>query len=294
MKKEINFFNKKYHSIKNVLLNFGLQGFYYYILKSLKLINEKKIDFFFNKRNIPELQKIRINLNNQIFKLLKNKIFFGPYKNTKIINDFKHKYIIRSQQILGSYEINVQEYSIYLQKKYKLKNIVNFGSDNGFHPLGLIKNSGFKKAFCFEIDKSNHKILINNFKLNNILGKLKCFGAASFEKVFDLLNDDELKKTLFIIDIEGDEYKLLNDKILNKIKNSCLIIENHDFAFKNKNKIRLVKKLLNKRFNLKVVDTKFPEVEDYLYKINLKQDELILSLFESRKEMNWFICEPNN
>ena len=64
MKKEINFFNKKYHSIKNVLLNFGLQGFYYYILKSLKLINEKKIDFFFNKRNIPELQKIRINLNN--------------------------------------------------------------------------------------------------------------------------------------------------------------------------------------------------------------------------------------
>ena len=43
-----------------------------------------------------------------------------------------------------------------------------------------------------------------------------------------------------------------------------------------------------------LINSKFPKIEDYLYKINLKQDELLLSLFETRKKMNWIICEPNN
>ena len=291
----MNLIYKKYQSIKNVFLVFGLKGIWDYLLKSMKLTSQRKIHLIYNKHNIPELQKIRLNLSNKIFKLVKNKIFFGPYKNTKIINDIKQTFnIYINQQILGTYEINVQEYAISLQKKYKLKNIVSFGSGNGFHPLGLIKNSYFKKAICFEKNRLFQKILIKNFKINNILGKLSCFSGASFKKVFDLLDDNELKKTLFIIDVEGDEYKLLNNKILNKIKNSCLIIENHDFKIKNKNKVKVIKKLLNKTFNVKIINSKTPKIEDYLYKINLKQDELLLSLLETRKKMNWFVCKPKN
>lgn len=291
----MNFIYKKYQSIKKVLLTYGLKGFWYYLIKSMKLISQRKMDLIYSRHNLPELQKIRLNLNNKIFKLAKNKIFFGPYKNTKIINDIKQTFnIYIIQQILGTYEINVQEYSIDLQKKYKLKNIVSFGSGNGFHPLGLIKNSYFKKAICFEKNRLFQKILIKNFKINNILGKLSCFSEASFKKVFDLLDDNELKRTLFIIDVEGDEYELLNNKIFNKIKNSYLIIENHDFKIKNKNKIKKIKKLLNKTFNVKIINSKFPKIEDYLYKINLNQDELVLSLFEKRKKMDWFICKPKN
>lgn len=291
----MNLINKKYQSFKNVLSIYGLKAIWPYLLKSMKLTSQRKLEIIFDKNNIPELQKIRLNLNNKIFKLAKNKIFFGPYKNTKIINDIKQTYnIYIIQQILGTYEINVQEYSISLQKKYKLKNIVSFGSGNGFHPLGLIKNLYFKKAICFEKNRLLQKVLIKNFKINNILEKLSCFSEASFKKVFDLLDDNELKRTLFIIDVEGHEYKLLNNKILNKIKNSCLIIENHDFKIKNKNKIKEIEKLLYKTFNVKMINSKFPNIEDYLYKINLNHDELLLSLFETRKKMNWFVCKPKN
>ena len=41
----------------------------------MKLIEQRKMQLIYNKHNIPELQKIRLNLNNKIFKLAKNKIF---------------------------------------------------------------------------------------------------------------------------------------------------------------------------------------------------------------------------
>lgn len=286
---------KKTASIRKILLDFGLVGLMYYSLEKFNLINKKKREFLYGRtRTLPQLQRLRVKLNNKIFKLQKNKVFYGPYKGIKIINDFDKVYRLRGDQILGVYEQKIQESCVYLQKKYKLKNIVNFGTENGYHSLGLIKNCKFKKAFCFEKNKTSRKILIQNFKLNNVLNKLKCFGEADFKIVFDLLNDHELKKTLFIIDIEGDEYKILNNEILNKIKNSSMIIENHDFALKDKKKVQVVKKSLKKIFNLKIIENSFPNIENFLYKINLKQDELILNLFNDRKKMNWYICEPKN
>lgn len=284
----------KYKSLKEIFSNYGLSGLLDYTLKNLNLTNVKKFNSIYTKWGTPQIQKNKITLNNHLFNLLNNKIFLGPYKNTKIINDFNEKYIIRSQQLLGSYEINVQNYSTYLQKKYKLKNIVNFGSDNGYHPLGLIKNSYFNRAICFERDKLSQKGLIKNFKINNISKKMQYYSEADFNKVFNLLNENELKKTLFIIDIEGDEYNLINSNIISKINNSCLIIENHDFAIKNKKKVKTVKNLLKKNFKLSLIEIEYPRIENYIYKINLKKDELILSLFEDRKNMNWIICEPKN
>ena len=90
----MNLINKKYQSFKNVLSIYGLKAIWPYLLKSMKLTSQRKLEIIFDKNNIPELQKIRLNLNNKIFKLAKNKIFFGPYKNTKIINDIKQTYNI--------------------------------------------------------------------------------------------------------------------------------------------------------------------------------------------------------
>ncbi len=284
----------KYNSIKEIFSNFGLKGLLDYTLRNLKLLKKEKYYLIYFKNSNPQIQKIKIKLNNTLFNILNGKIFFGHYKNTKLTNDLPKKYKIRSQQLLGSYEINVQNYSIYLQKKYKLKNIVNFGSDNGYHPLGLIKNSYFKRAICFEKDKISLDILIKNFKINNILNKMKYFSQANFNDVFKLLDKKELKKTLFLIDIEGDEYNLIKNNIIPKIKNSCLIIENHEFAIKNKKRVKVVKNLLKKNFKVKLIEMEYPILENYINKINLNIDELNISLFEKRKKMNWIICEPNN
>ena len=283
---------RKINSFKNIFLNFGLYGVFEYSLKNLGIIDKNKIEERYNNRTIPKLNNLRIDINNKLFKLLKNKIFYGPYKNIKLVNDFSHKKSNRSSQILGSYELQIQKKSIFFKNKYKLKNLVNFGSENGFHVLGLIKNFRFSKAICFEIKAESRNTLSKNLKINKISNKVKIFGKASFTKTFEILNNQDLKKTLFIIDIEGEEYNLLNKDIISKLNKSCLIIENHDFAMKNKEKVKIIIKNLKKNFNISFIKTEFPRLENYINKIKMSQDELILSLFEDRKEMNWIICEP--
>ena len=61
---------------------------------------------------------------------------------------------------------------------------------------------------------------------------------------------------------------------------------------KNKEKVKIIIKNLKKNFNISFIKTEFPRLENYINKIKMSQDELILSLFEDRKEMNWIICEP--
>jgi len=41
------------------------------------------------------------------------------------------------------------------------------------------------------------------------------------------LSKDEIKKTLFLIDIEGTEFEIFNNNIIKKFFNSYFIIEDH-------------------------------------------------------------------
>ena len=74
---------KKINSFKNIFFNFGLYGVFDYSLKNLGILDKKKIEERYNKRTIPRLNSLRIDINNKLFKLLENKIFHGPYKNVK-------------------------------------------------------------------------------------------------------------------------------------------------------------------------------------------------------------------
>ena len=49
-------------------------------------------------------------------------------------------------------------------------------------------------------------------------------------------NHDQLKKTLFLVDIEGYEFSLYNLDNLNFIKESFHLIENHEDYYKDKDK----------------------------------------------------------
>ena len=59
-----------------------------------------------------------------------------------------------SPKLLGIYEEQVQNKIIQLKKDHNLKYMVNFGSGEGYHAIGLLKNNYFEKCICFEIDKN--------------------------------------------------------------------------------------------------------------------------------------------
>jgi len=258
------------------------------LLRNLKLKKQKDLSF-------DEALWIRKKeLAKKIYKIFSGKIQYGRYASTKInwSNDISSKIHITSR-LLGLYEEQVQDKIIKLKKKYKLETIINFGAAEGYHIVGLIKNSYFKRGLAFEMNPLIKKNLRKNIKINNLSKKIDIYGNANFKQINDCLNKNELTKTLFLVDIEGGEFDIFNKNNIQTFKNSVLVIENHDFMIKNKKKIKKFTQLIRKNFNIEILKnaTRNPFISKKLSMIGDIDRWLIVS--EDRPcEMNWIICKP--
>lgn len=158
--------------------------------------------------------------------------------------------------------------------------------------LGLLKNNIFKKAFVFEKDIETRKILINNIKINNI-HNITVFEKASFNPISIFLKKNA-KKTLFLIDIEGEEFYILNKKNILNFKDSFLIIENHENFIKNKKIKTNFFKLINKYFKVRYLENSSRNPHSYKCLRYLNDDGKFLLMSENRPyNMNWLVLLPN-
>jgi hypothetical protein len=275
---------------------FNQKGFFapvLYLLIKLKLIN-LNFNEYYGKSDFhtPAFFKIKKIILNKIFNISKNRVLSGPYKSTYLYKE-TNKVNYFSSQLIGCYEMQVQEKIIDIQTKYSLNNIVNFGAGNGFHVLGLVKNNFFKNGFCFETNPEQKRILRINIIKNRIKDKVSVYNEASIFKVNSLLSKKELKKTLFLIDIEGSEFTLINKETINYIKDSYLIIENHSF---NSSKKILIKfwQIIDYYFNYELLHplSRNPLIIKELS--CLTEDEKWIAVSENRRLMNWIVCVPKN
>lgn len=276
---------RKIESYKKIYEIFGFKGIVYKLLRKLKLI--EKHDYF-----ISERKKI---IENKIINISQKKVLYGPYKDTFFSTLTNWSSDDTSSKLLGQYEMQIQEKILIEQKKYNLKNLVNFGAADGYHIVSLLKKNYFEKGFAFEIDKKSKYYLDQNIVANNLSNRLFSFYEANFDIVFKNLSKTEFNKTLFLVDIEGDEFNILNENILKKLKQSFLIIEYHDFLFKNKQLIKQFEQLIKKIFTVEYIynSARNPHSLDVLDDFNDDDKWLIMS--ESRPQTHkWIYLRPKD
>ena len=104
-----------------------------------------------------------------------------------------------------------------------------------------------------------------------------------------------LKNCFFLLDIESDEFKLLNKENIFKLRKSNLLIEIHPMYLKNgkrQNKIILINKL-KKFFKIEILTTKSRDLSGYKFLDNLSDLEKSILVSEGRPEkMEWLSCVP--
>ena len=275
---------------KKIYLKYEHRGVGYLVHYFLKKIGLKT-------RYSSFIHKKKSYLDNKIFNLTNGIVRAGLYKSLKLSKDQNWKNSIDcdlSPKLLGIYEEQVQNKIIQLKKDHNLKYLVNFGSGEGYHAIGLLKNNYFEKCICFEIDKNTREILKKNSKLNNVENKIKIFNEANFNLVLKELNDDQLKKTLFLVDIEGYEFSLYNSDNLNFIKESFHLIENHEDYYRDKKKVSEFYKIMNNYFHCEKLKNTGRNPFDFDEIKFLPDDERWLMMSEGRPcEMNWLVFKPN-
>ena len=276
---------KKIKKLKEVRAVYGWQGIINKFLRKLRLI--EKHDYFLGEK----LDK----LENEIMKISNNLVLNGHYKDTYLSCKTNWKSRDNCSKLLGIYESQVQDKIVQEQKKNNLINIVNFGAADGYHILGLIKKGYFKNGYAFEIDKVTKNYLDENINKNNLDGKIKTFFEANFDIIFKNISDNDLKKTLFLIDIEGQEFELLNETILKRLMHSYLLIENHDFIQPNKNLTNIFQQNIKKFFNIEIIEYSSKNPFQINLLKNFSEIDKWLMMNEGRPQtMHWIYLTPKH
>jgi len=276
-------------SIIKFLYEKGLFAIFLYVLHKLKISNLYNI--YYGKNSSPDFNKKKIQLRNKILNISNSRVISGFYKSTYLHQEKVFNQIHLASQLIGCYELQVQKKIIDMKNQYKLRNLVNFGAGNGFHVLGLILNNFFKQGFCFEIDPEQIKLLTININKNELEKKISIHSEASFEKTKLLLTKNELRKTIFLIDIEGAEFSLINKDSIHIIKNSYLIIENHSYRFSKKDTLNFWK-VIDENFDYKLINSSARDPWAIKELDDLFEDEKWIAISESRPTMNWIVCVP--
>ncbi len=250
---------------------------------------------FFSKKKSYTYDQIvnskKKEIGIKIHKIFKGKVASGLYKDMRISlkenwgNDIGSK-------ILGIYEEQIQKVIYRIAKERKINTLINFGAAEGYHLIGPIKKKIISFGYGIEIDKETKKTLKKNIILNNLSKKIKIINFEDFKSLKMKVRDKDSSKILILIDIEGNEYNLLNENNMKYFKNNFLIIELHHFMFsssiKHKKFIRLLKKFY------KIEEIKNGKRNPYLKEIeHLSDDERWMIVSEGRpSEMIWLICYP--
>ena len=230
---------------------------------------------------------------NKLSKISKGKVIYGLYKTMKLDTYSKFSGDLPSK-ILGIYEEQVQKKILEINKKKKIKYLINFGAADGYHVIGLIKKKIFKKALAFEIDDKIRSRLEDNIKKNKLSSKIKVLKAASFFEISKNINSNNIKNCFYLVDIEGDEFELFNRENLKYYNKSHLLIENHEnLNLSNKKNVKQFFKILKNNFHILRIkqNGKNPFVIKSIE--NFDEDLKWLAMSECRPtNQDWLLCKP--
>jgi hypothetical protein len=278
-----SYLKKKIKKYSRILKVNGLDGIYFYFIN--KNYKNKGIWNFIDKK--------KYILGKKLAKQSKEKILFGPYAGTKFVSSYGWSNVDFGPKYLGAYEKQIQKKIIYLRNKFKIKFFVDCGAAEGYHIISLLKKKIFQSAKAFEIDENSRNILSKNAIINKVRKKISIFSEANFDTLKNNLKKKNLNKTLFLLDIEGNEFDLFDLDFCKYFSQSYFIVEDHNFLIVNKKKINSFYKNIYKHFKVEIIKGETNDPLDYEILDNFTEDEKYLMMSEGRpKTMQWIILIP--
>ena len=276
--------------IKNIIPTYhqhGLDGLFYSMLRNLK----------FKCRYHNFIDKRLHTLTKEIEKISKNIVMWGPYKGTKLLNSANenHWFIDTPNRLIGTYEYEVQKKLIELTKKNLFEYLINFGAADGYHLISILKHGLVKKGLAFEINPDGREYLKKTAELNSVSDKIQIFEKADLTYLKSNFSEEMLSKSIFLIDIETDEFDLLDEDAFKFLSKSVLVIENHDFMYNDKKKIEKYFANIKKYFDLEYLHyasrdpNKIPELNRFR-----EMDRWIMMDEGRPSTMTWLILTPKN
>jgi hypothetical protein len=172
------------------------------------------------------IRQRRNEMSESINRQLNSTIAYGPFAGVSLEMPRYFKGI-RAAILLGLYEKEVLE---SISGARNVKTFVEIGAGEGYYVVAVVATGIFEKSYAFEAEERKRSAIRENSKLNNVEDRVVVKGMAAPDFLSEIPQDD-LSSCLFLVDIEGGEFSLLSDAVLEKQRTSVFIVEVHDFMF---------------------------------------------------------------
>ena len=206
------------------------------IRRIISIIKRDGIRFFLVKL-IAKILAVDINIiqsfKREVWSILRekhnHKVAYGPFKGLSLPKKLWWG-DDRITQTLGIYEEHVLSQLIENSQQGATK-LIDVGAADGYFAIGLIFSKIYQKSIAFEISQEGQNRILENAKRNQCEDRIEIHGEATLESLTAALSGPQ--KSTVLIDIEGSEYDLLNDDVLEALSSSFIICELHHNLINN-------------------------------------------------------------
>ena len=250
------------------------------------------VRFFLSTLKQPnEIQRAKNKVLNKIILEHGYQVAYGAFKGMKLSKNIYWNKNDLITHILGVYEKHVLKKIIEFSKKGNYP-FIDIGAADGYFAIGMAFSEIFKKIYAFEIDERGRKSLNRNIGNNLCKDKVVVDIEANFETLKEIV--DKNKSAVILIDIEGSEFDLLDNKLLKLLSNCYIVCELHPAL--SANGFEKQNMLINNAkafFDVSIIQresycpNKFSELNEFT------DEERLIAFGEGRENnMNWLILEP--
>ena len=152
-------------------------------------------------------------------------IAYGPFRGMKVSPEHANWGDgDLATKMLGVYEKVVLDKIVELSKGINGP-FIDIGASDGYYVIGATYAGLFQQACAFEIDPKGREAIRHNSEVNGVASRIHIHGSADSAQLRSLIKSH--REALVLIDIEGDEFNLLDADTLEALQNCTLIVELH-------------------------------------------------------------------
>ena len=242
-------------------------------------------------RGRPSVPRERRRLSDFLMSNYDRTVQYGPLKGYKIPEESHWGGLARPSMLLGLYEQEVV--NVLLKHAEKRDVFVDVGAADGFFAVGLVACGIFKRSYAFEINANGRQVIKKSSEINGVPHSVSVSGR--FDKDFVAKADElDLSRSVVLIDVEGDEFNLLDSPLIEQLRGAVVVVELHDFHFADGEALKsALYARLKTHFELTTITTGAREVPRSELLDAMSDNERWLLCSEGRaRRMEWLIALP--
>lgn len=220
-----------------------------------------------------------------------NTVQYGPFKGMQLATSPVWSQGDLAPKLFGLYERQILDQLNTLS--LTRSTLIDCGAADGYYAVGSLYSGMFDRCIAYEISQVSRSVIGNLAVQHNVDQRLTVCGEVSSRILLEL-DKNLLADSVLLVDIEGGEFDLFSDSVVQHLKNTACIIELHSWLVEaGEEKERLLESMLRRTHSVRRLGFGARDLAGFPELRRVNDDDRWLIASEGRgRVMEWMVCVP--